>query len=158
MCEFWIEFSIPDIRKLRNDYKQTEEFLLSELPDINWNSRLEILNLFEYEYGIIISSLRISYLENIETSNEETREIIETYLKLLKIKYETKNYIDCILRHEADGIVYLRKHHDKIVMPNKQPLPYSPNILECIKETNVPELQQKLAKERKEWEQQHKGL
>lgn len=158
MCELYIEFSIPDIRELRSCYKQTEEFLLNELPDINWHSRLEIMNLFEYEYNIILKSLKISYLESIETNDEETREIIETYLKLLKIRYETKNYIDCILRHEIDGIVYLRNHHDKIVMPNKQPLPYSPNILECVKETNVPELQQKLARERKEWEQQHKGL
>lgn len=152
MCEAWIKFSVQDIRELRNCYKQTEEFLLSELPDINWHSRLEIMNLFEYEYSIILKSLKISYLENIETDNEEAKEIIETYLRLLKIRYEVKNYIDCILRHEIDGIVYLRKHHDKIVMPNKQPLPYSPNILECVKETNVPELQQKLARERKEWE------
>ena len=141
----YIDFDLDDLRELEESYIETMDFLWDELPDINWNSRIEIKSYFLDEHNILIDSLKIERLTRLldcKDLDETFLDVLETFVTYLKIKYEVRNYTSCIIRHNTDGRLYLREHNGIYVMPNKQPIVYSPNIKKCITGTNVPELVQ----------------
>ena len=145
----YVDFCIPDIQELQNDYLATIDFLLDELPDVNWNSRIEVKDFFG-DCGIDLKDLQIRTVQSelisaISYEQKDLAEILGAYLSYLKTKYEVKNYTSCILKHNIDGRLYLRKHNNEWVMPNKQPLPYSQNILECVLDTNSPNMKDKIS-------------
>ncbi len=157
--DWYVDFDIDEIKELQDNYILTKEFILTTLPDINWDSRLEVYDYFIKEHNIGLQSLKISELKDIlEAYNEndvyfefaqeidEAKEVLEGFITYLKTKYEIRNYTQCILRHQVDGRIFLREIDGKLLMPNKQPLVYSQNIIDCITETNVPELVRELDK------------
>ena len=151
--EKYIDFDIDEVKELQDAYEETMNYILTTLPDVNWDSRLETSDYFTKEHNINFNSLKIAELQNmLDQLNDENNffeyivepdEAIDTLSGLityLKIKWEVRNYTGCILRHQKEGRVILREIEGRYVMPNRQPLPYSQNILECIKETNYEEL------------------
>ena len=91
------------------------------------------------EWKIDLHSLKIkvleSKLEEMEDYNypEGATEELTMFVEWMKLKYTIKNYLDCIMRHEEEnGKVYLRDVDGTLMMPNKQPLPYSPDITKAI--------------------------
>lgn len=156
----YVDFDIDEIRELEEDYVITMDYILETMPDINWDSRLEVYDYFIKEHNIHLDSLKISELKEVlETYSDnysdnyiysayakdidEAKDVLESFITYLKIKYEVRNYTKCILRHQKEGRVFLRNIDGNIVMPNKQPLMYSQNIIDCITGTNVPELVRK---------------
>lgn len=151
----YLQFDMDEVNDLEYCYQETLDFLLDQLPDVNWNSRLEVKDFFESEYNLTIISLKISYLKEVcsfledkidtcpydlEIDNaDEAVETLKLLIEYYKTKYAMKNYIRCIQYHEKGGRIYLR---DELLMPNKQPLPYSPDIISCITATNSSQINQ----------------
>ena len=141
----YIDFNIDDIRELQNDYLATLTFLREELPEVDWESRIEVKDYFKDEFGIKLKNVKISHLtDHIPFCEEdsEARWVLESLIAYMKVKYEIRNYTNCILRHHVEGRLHLREINGQWFMPNRQPIVYSPNIKECITGTNVPELVQ----------------
>ena len=137
----WIEFDIASIVALKLDYEKTCEFIKDELPDVNWNSYTEMSDYFSTEHNIYFYSMKISHLkemlDNIEEEEyirdiDECKEVLQGIIELKKLQSTLRNYLNNILKHNEGGIVYLREVDGRICMPNKQNLPYSPDILECV--------------------------
>jgi len=131
----WILFDIEGVRQLRGIYVEAMASIRADLPNINLNSRREIINFFEKTFQITLQSSRIaeitSHLNKFKDDSKEY-EIILGIIYYFKMKYAVKNYLDCILKHEKKGVVELRTYFGSITMPNRQPLPKSPEILECV--------------------------
>jgi hypothetical protein len=111
------------------------DFLLAELPDLNWDSRVEVKDYLHSEHKFFVESIKLSELISLtHIVNEETelKNVLTLFVEYLKLKYLKRNYIDCILRHEVDGRVYLRMINGQYMMPNKRPYPYSTHIIDCI--------------------------
>lgn len=154
--EPYVDFDIDEIRELEEDYVITMDYILETMPDINWDSRLEVYDYFMKEHNIHLNSLKIKELKELleiyadedvfveyAQDIDEAKDVLESFITYLKIKYEVRNYTKCILRHQKEGRVFLRNIDGNIVMPNKQPLMYSQNIIDCITGTNVPDLVRK---------------
>ena len=58
----YIEFDIPSIVALREDYIETIYFLCDELPDVNWNSCCELKEYFSGVFGIELENCQIRTL------------------------------------------------------------------------------------------------
>lgn len=131
----YLEFDLDEVKDLRSCYLATIDTLLKDLPDVNWNSRLEVKDYFLSEHDLVLDSLKISELHSlVEFLDEDSDEydVLSGLVEYLKLKYTVKNYLDCILRHEDNGKVYLRDVDGELRMPNKQPLSYSPDITDCL--------------------------
>lgn len=138
----YIEFDIDEIEDLKKDYEATMEFILEELPPVNWNSRVEAKAYFSDEYGIALYSLRLQDLSDTISQLgpfgygrgdiEQCKDELNGLLEYLKLKYTTHNYLDCILRHHKQGKVYLRSVDGIWKLPNKQPVPQCPELTRCI--------------------------
>ena len=142
----YIEFDIPAICQLKEDYEKTIEFIKDELPDINWNSITETSDYFRYEHNINLYSLSIvnlkELLNDIQDNDSETIEyatdtdvccfVLTGLIELKKLQYTLRNYINNILKHNEGGYYPLRKIDGQWRMMNKQPLSYLQEIQECV--------------------------
>jgi hypothetical protein len=147
LTDKYIEYDIDDLLDLRRDYCDTIEFILEELPDVNWNSRVETKEYFRDEYNVSPYSLKIADLIDLKDDLEDEeytegnigqcREELQGLIELYKLKYTIKNHIDCALKHQKDGKVYLREVNGELRLPNRQPLTYSIDIQRCIKKTHI---------------------
>lgn len=141
----FIEFDIPAICQLKADYEKTIEFILDELPDVNWNSYQDTYGYFSEEYNIHIGSTRIQslyeFLDDLDNNPETTefahninecKELLQGLIELKKLQFTLRNYINNILKHNEGGVYNLRLVNGEWKMQNKRDLPYSPDILECV--------------------------
>lgn len=131
----WLQFDIQKIKLLKEDYEGAMSYIEEGLPNINFNSRKEVLNFFEKTFKIKLQTTRIKELSQYLAAYKEDsieNEMITGIVYYFKMKYTLKNYIDCILRHEKGGRVELRNFLGKISLPNRQPLPYSKEIQAAI--------------------------
>ena len=135
MEEAWIKFDVVKLRQLKEHYEAAIESIKEQLPNINLNSKKELLNFFEKNLNIHLQTSRIKEIEACLSSYTHDQE--EYYILLgvtyyFKLKYSLKNYINWVLKNESNGIIYLRHWWGDWVLGNKQPLPGSPEILECV--------------------------
>lgn len=129
----WIDFDIHKIKRLKNEYEELKQFILDELPPVNWNSILETKAYFSDTYWLDLVSTQIAYLQTFELDeNNSFTSDLAGLIELKKVQFFIRNYIDCILRHEKNGRIHLRNIDGKWLMPNKQPLPYSSQIKDAI--------------------------
>lgn len=132
----YIEFDMPAIYELESSIDATIDFLLAELPDINWSSRLDVKDYFLAEHRLYLESIKISELilinSTIQDEYSELKNVLTLFIEYLKLKYLKRNYIDCILRHNINGKMYLREVSGQLVYPNKRPISYSTHITDCI--------------------------
>lgn len=140
-CQEWIEFDIPSIVALRKDYSGTMDFIKDELPDVNWESRIETKDYFSSTFGIFLDNTTVSTLKSYQSMTESFSEkahfVLTGLIEYYKLKYTIRNYLDNILKHNVEGVVNLRRENNQILMPNKRPLPTSPSITECIKNVSL---------------------
>lgn len=141
----WIEYDIPALIALKKDLESTIEFILDELPDVNWNSGPQTIYFFSHEHNIMLHGLSISSLkEVIETwyddpdtleyacNPDEAKEILVGLIELKKLQYTVRNYINNILKHNQGGVYPLRLVNGEWRMQNKQPISYHDQIISCI--------------------------
>lgn len=130
-----IEWDMDKIHDLKQQYDENMQLIKEMLPDINWDSPKAVKNYFNKVLEIPIENGRIEHLSGFLTQYDHDSEEYDTlngYLMYLKLKWAVMNYLDCIIRHQENGRVYLRHHQGKWVLPNKRPLSGSPEIMECI--------------------------
>jgi len=135
-----IEFDINKVKELKADYKKIMAYNLEQLPNINWDSSKQVIELFKKGLDIDIDNVRISTIDpylNFLDHDSDAFQVVYGYSSYLKLKYAIKNQLDCILRHEDNGKVALRLHNGKLMMPNKQPITSSPEIQACIIAQNL---------------------
>lgn len=131
-----IVFDMPSIISLREEYMATMECLLEQLPDLNWDSRVEIKDYFASEMNIGLRTTQLSELKailKIYALTVDQMEFVELVIEYLKVKYLVRNYLDCIIRHaDEHGEVQLREVNGEWLMPNRQPQPQAKEIVDCI--------------------------
>lgn len=134
-CKEYIEFDMDKIYYLQSCYEGTLSILKDNLPSVNINSRTDIINFFNKAFNIELKSTKIveiaSHIKKYGENSEE-KELIQAIVYYFKLKYAYKNYIQSILKHEVNGQVRLRWYFGKLAFPNRQPLPYSMEILDCV--------------------------
>lgn len=133
----YIRFDMQKIMLLKESYEECQKQLLEELPEINYNSRKQIVELLQKKLGVEIEDSKIQTIENITQEFDygtEERYFIELLVVYLKNKFTLKNYINCIIRHEFNGVVHLRWDHGGLYMPNHQALSYNTEITDAILE------------------------
>lgn len=121
------------LEKLKEVYEGAMEHIKEGLPDINLNSRKDILHFFERTFQIQLKSTRIQEIsEQIDLLQEdsEEQEIVIGIVYYFKMKYSLKNYIYPMIKDAPE--VELETRFGRVQMKNHQPLPKSPEILECI--------------------------
>lgn len=131
----WIKFDIKKLNELKIVYEDAMFSIKEQLPAMNLNSKKEVIEFFAKELSIELPSSRIKDIElHLEkfTADQEEYHILLGITYYFKIKYSLKNYINHILSTQSNGIVYLRNWWGAWVMPNKQPLPAAPEILDCV--------------------------
>jgi hypothetical protein len=132
----YITYNIEKISELKECYEINKQWIRSQLPKIDWDSRKEVKQFFEENLGIILQNVKIKNImayQEMFSHDTEQYDIINGFVSYLKLKYIIKNYLDCIIRHNENGKVYLRQvGNGQITFPNKQPLPKSPEIEACI--------------------------
>lgn len=135
MEQAWIKFDIPKLRLLKEHYENAIETIKEQLPEINLNSRKELLNFFEKDLNIHLQTSRIKDIERCldgYTHDQEEYYILLGVTYYFKLKYALKNYVNWVLKNESNGIIYLRLWWGEWSLSNRQPLPKSPEILACV--------------------------
>jgi len=131
----WITFALPKIKELKNSYEETLQFIKNEYG-LNFNlDYSEDIKKHVADYlGIPIKSAQINELKRVRSElleGEDSHEHLTAIIEYLRLKWTIRNYCDCILNHaDSSGTVILREDGK---MPNRRPLPYLPDILECVK-------------------------
>jgi hypothetical protein len=136
----FIKYDIDKILTLKENYEASASFLLSNLPDINYNSPKEIIDYIDNKYGVKITNARIVTIKALAErylEEDPSREILEELVAYLKLKFTLKNYINCILSHEKCGKVELRLVGERLSMPNKQPLSHNEELNAAITSLSV---------------------
>lgn len=131
----WLKFDMDQIKLLKQDYEGAMDYIKEGLPNINFNSRKEVLNFFEKTFRINLKTLQIKELSRYIAAYKEDsveHEMIRGIVYYFKMKYTLKNYVDCIIRHEKEGIIELRNYMGTLCFPNRQPLPYSQEVQAAI--------------------------
>ncbi len=135
MQQEWIMFDIAKIKQLKEDYDNTIAVIKESLPEINLNSSKQIVNFFEKTFQIELKSARIkeisAHLDEFHEDSEE-REIIDGIVHYYKMYYTVKNYLDYIIKHNEAGVMVLREYMGQLCFQNRQRVPYSPDIINCI--------------------------
>lgn len=129
----YMPFIIFDTRKiieLKSLYKQVMQQIKSDLS-FNPDSHKETTKALD----LSTKTVKIKDIEMLLNAipDNETYQALFYYLKM---KYAVRNYLDCILKHEVNGLVRLRIENNRLLMPNKRPLPYSEEIWDCVKSTS----------------------
>ncbi len=130
----WIKFDIGKVLEIKETYCEVMEFVQQDLP-INLNSVHQIKAMWMEELNVFLVDTKIStfqFIKNAHEADSPTWNLAEEMIVFLKAKYILKNYINCILEGEIDGIVTLRNTEGKLSMPNKQSLSYNQEIHQCI--------------------------
>jgi hypothetical protein len=133
--EPYIGFNISEIRLLKSVYECSMDFLMDEMPDINWNSAQQIKVYFHETYRLMLENVKITTFSDLAEQFPEgstQKDLLTRITMYLRLKFSVKNYLDCILRHEVDGLVYLRDVNGVWRLPNKQPLSYNEEISNTI--------------------------
>jgi hypothetical protein len=147
----YLEVDLPELIRLKLSYESTIECLLDELPDVNWNSRVESHQYFLEEHNLCLLSFNLSDLKEIiydfedylnsdgEYHNDPERalETLTTLIEIKKLQACLRNYINNILKWNEGGIYPLRMVDGKWKFQNKQEICYDPNITNCIIATNL---------------------
>lgn len=138
----FIDFNMDKVQELKASYEESIEFILSELPAINWNSSQQAKKYFKEHLDITLENVKIDHvLSHLESVSHDSPafDVINGFVLYLKQKFTLKNYIDCICRHQINGRVTLRLFGGRWVLPNRQPVSSNPEITECViapKESN----------------------
>jgi hypothetical protein len=130
----YLVFNIPKVKQLRDDYEAAMEAIKENLPNINLNSKKEIISFFEKTFQIKLESSKIKDITKALRyfdSDSEEYDLILGVIYFYKMKYMVKNYLNCILKHHVDGVVQLREYFG-LALPNRQRLPYSEEVIDCI--------------------------
>ena len=101
----WIDFDMVEINRLKVEYEDLKQFIIDELPDVNWNSIQGTKAYFRDEHWLELESVQIAYLQtlvNLEENNPWHDELCGL-IELKKISSIIRNYLDCIIRHEKNG-------------------------------------------------------
>ncbi len=131
----YIKFDIGKVLDLKDVYCEVMQFVQQDFPECNLNSSNQIKGYFWDQFNSVIPDTKIQTFKSLMELYPETHPLYEAAEQLsvyLKAKYTLKNYINCILKHENDGIITLRKIGGNLVMPNKQPLSYNDEISQCV--------------------------
>ena len=130
----YIKFDIIKISDLEEAYECSMEFLLESLPRINYNSSSQVCNYIKENLGVDIQNMRINTLIDLQKrfNNSMEKDFLDYLIAFLKMKYTVKNYLRCILRHHKEGVVLLRTIDGRLCLPNRQPLSYNEEIINCI--------------------------
>lgn len=135
----WIRFDIEKVKSLRESYLESIAYTRRELPKIKWESPGKLKEYFKIRYGIVLENATIRHLQELSEKYEHIEDLHDTLqgvIYFLKLWYAVVNYLDCILRHEKEGVVTLREVDFVWKFPNKQPLPYSGEIWACVTGTH----------------------
>lgn len=138
----YIDFNLLLVKDLKERYEYNLQHIRTELPrDCNWDRPTEVKVYMKNMFDIDLESVKIahvlSFLDRFD-HDSPAFDCINGYVLYLKTKYTLANYINCILKHEEDGRVYLRWWAGNWVLPNKRPLSESPEIKECMIRTHIP--------------------
>lgn len=132
----YIQFDMIAIRQLELDYQNTIECIKELLPPVNWDSHLETRQYFLDEFNILLPNQRIETLKDLRAKyndQEEEYELLSGLIELKRVQSIYRNYIQCIIRHsDSGGNIVLRYYNREWVLPNRQALPYTDAIRECI--------------------------
>jgi hypothetical protein len=138
----YIDFDILKIKDLKERYEENQKFIAEGLPcGVNFNSPKQIREVLGKRLDITTENVKIEALEryrDLYDHDSEAFDFMNGLVLFLKNKYMLNNYINCILKHEENGRVYLRHERGEWVLPNKRPLSESPEIKECIIGTRNP--------------------
>ena len=126
----WLKFDIEKTSELIQVYESTIDFILEDLPKINWNSPKQIVAMLEKELGVSVRNAKIQTIASCIDEADDRYEMIQGIVYFLKLKFCIKNYLNPIIK--ADGLITLRKEGSVYLMPNKQPLPYSGEVWDCL--------------------------
>lgn len=121
------------LEKLQKVYMDAMAYIEDGLPNLDLNSRKEVLSFFEKTFKIHLTTTRIveisEYIHQYGEDSEE-RDLIQGIVYYLKMKYAMKNYIVPMIKEAPN--VELATRFEVVEMKNHQPLPKSPEIIECI--------------------------
>jgi len=130
----WIKFDINKVKHLKETYDGIIDYIAGDF-EVNLNSPKQIKTMWMEELNVFLVDTKIStfqFIKNAHEADSPTWNLAEEMIVFLKAKYILKNYINCILEGEIDGIVTLRNTEGKLSMPNKQSLSYNQEIHQCI--------------------------
>ena len=130
-----IEFDIGRITTLKSSYESTVALCEEDFPRINLRSIPQVKSYFREIFSFDLPDTKINTIQRlweVATHDSELQDALYSLLTYFKSKATLHNYINCILRHEVGGIVTLRLVDERLLMPNKQPISYNEEIIECI--------------------------
>jgi hypothetical protein len=138
----YLDFNMLLVKELKERYEENLKWIADEIPAvINFNSPKQIKSLMEERLDMIVDSVTIQAVEgyrDLYDHDSEAFDLCNGILLYLRCKYTLSNYINCILKHEENGRVYLRQERGEWLLPNKRPLTESPEIKECITASYIP--------------------
>jgi len=138
----YIDCNILLVKDLKERYEENLKWIEEEIgADINLNSQKQLKAFLEERLDIVAESVKITVLESYRDQydhDSEEYDLMNGLVLYFKAKYTINNYINCILKHEENGRVYLRWWAGNWVLPNKRPLSESPEIKECMIRTHIP--------------------
>jgi hypothetical protein len=134
----WVEFDLKKVNELKEMYLDAMGYIQNGLSHINLNARKDILNFFEKSFKIKLKSTKIEevskHIHHFGKDSEEA-DLITGIVYYMKMKYTIKNYLDYIIKHE--GRIVLSPMFGKLMFNSIQPLPKSPEILDCITASSI---------------------
>ena len=132
-----ITFDMVKIAILKNSYDASVEFCEAEFQGVNLNSGVQVKSYFREKFSLVLPDTKISTV-NFEWTRSfadtPQQEALYALLTFLRSKFTLKNYINCVIKHEKQGIVTLREVDERLLMPNKQPISYNEEMIDCIVE------------------------
>ncbi len=137
MEQVWIRFDLEKLKQLHLDLILTSAHIKQELPYVNWDSTNEVKKYFKETFDITLDSRKIvelvKYLHRFNEGSKE-REIIQGLIYYYKIHYTIKNYLKAVINQaQKDGTYLVRDAmFGTYTMYNRQPLPLSKELTECI--------------------------
>ena len=134
----YFKVDLEKLAELKETYELALETIKDNLPDINLNSRNQVINLFEKQFNIKLNSIKIkeiaSHLQDYDSDSAET-DMIQGIVYYYKVKYSLKNYINWFLNTHEEGRIYIRVLFGRVTLTNRMELPRAPEILACVTET-----------------------
>jgi hypothetical protein len=132
--DIYLVYDIEKVSALRNLYHSNMLFIQGQY-NFSLSSNKQIKEYLADYFGLTIKNVTIKQIADQRDNfahDTEIYDILNGIVTYLRLKYTIKNYLDCILRHEKDGKLYLRLGNGELLFPNKRPLSRSPEIEGCI--------------------------